>query len=369
MVSDDSVRAVTASSAWKWAALRRRLSVAGYVDFLASFHALSYRPTSWRTARNLAAPHVRILVDFLLLNEAVLIQELEGVLGASWHVLAESGVVLFENDGWVNIPDLILVFGHGLFLFVDPAVPDPTVYFGDDTLGLLTRLSPGGCDNTLDLCSGSGVQALFCALFSRKATAVEINPQARGILHLNVILNGLDDRVDVRGGSLFENLQPGERFDLVTANPPLVPFPDDLEYPFVGHGGHDGFAVTREIIRGLRTHLTADGRGQIIGLTFASAGRAEIINELGELASRERLDVIATFISSRAITPDTIKNLAGTAVSSQSLPAVESQLTALIQTKHATHLMTFCLSIRHGTGTIAFQNLTRINPTGLWHVV
>jgi hypothetical protein len=37
----------------------------------------------------------------------------------------------------------------------------------------------------------------------------------------------------------------------------------------LGHGGIDGFAVTRKIIQGLPEHLSETGRAQIIGLTLA----------------------------------------------------------------------------------------------------
>ncbi len=37
------------------------------------------------------------------------------------------------------------------------------------------------------------------------------------------------------------------RFDLICMNPPLLPIPSGLGYPFIGDGGPDGLAVTRRV--------------------------------------------------------------------------------------------------------------------------
>jgi len=351
--------------------LARQIVRSGYCSFLTSFNPVSYQPILWRATRNLAAPDIRLLLDFFALNEAVGTEQLDRLLGDAWYVLISSGVAVVEADGRAIIPGLILVVSHGLLLFVDRPNEDPTVYFGDDTLGLLTRLVPSGCESSLDLCSGSGVQALFSSLFTKRSVAVEINPETRGTLLTNIQLNGLHDRVDVRGGSLFEQLDDPERFDLITANPPLVPFPEQIAYPFVGHGGNDGLSVTRRIIGGLPNRLQQSGSAEIIGLCFGRSGRAAVIDELTDLSKHLELDTLFTILSARPLTEKDIKSLTATALptSAAKKEVVEMKVRDLVETSAATHLMAFCLSIRLGSGSLAIQNLTRINRGGLWHVI
>lgn len=38
-------------------------------------------------------------------------------------------------------------------------------------------------------------------------------------------------------------------------NPPLLPIPDEIPYPFVGDGGQSGLDITLHILKGGDTHL------------------------------------------------------------------------------------------------------------------
>jgi len=346
----------------RWIVLARHIARSGYCSFLASFNPVSYQPVLWRANRNLAAPDVRLLLDFFALNRPVGTEQLDRLLGDSWLVLISSGVAVVATDGRAIIPGVILVVSHGLLLFVDQPNQDPTVYFGDDTLGLLTRLVPVGCESSLDLCSGSGVQALFSSLFVKRSVAVEINPETRGTLSTNIQLNGLSDRIEVKGGSLFAQLEDSERFDFITANPPLVPFPDQIAYPFVGHGGNDGLSVTRRIIAGLPERLQPWGAAEIIGLCFGSLGRAVIADELTTLSKQLGLETLFTILSARVLSEKDISSLTATALPTSAVKkeVVEAKLRDLIEASAATHLMAFCLSIRIGSGSLAIQNLSRI---------
>lgn len=77
----------------------------------------------------------------------------------------------------------------------------------------------------LDLCTGSGIQAVTAARLGADATAVDVCRRALATVKLNARRNGT--RVRVRRGHLFDAV-PGERFDLVVSNPPYVPSRDAL---------------------------------------------------------------------------------------------------------------------------------------------
>jgi len=121
----------------------------------------------------------------------------------------------------------------------------------------------------LDLCAGSGCIGIATALTFRNAEVhlVEIDPVAAALARENVRLHGLEDRVSVHEGDLYEALPVQLTFDLIVSNPPYVDtrdmasLPDEYRHePRAGlAGGADGLDVVRRIIDGARARLTPDG--------------------------------------------------------------------------------------------------------------
>jgi ribosomal protein L3 glutamine methyltransferase len=121
----------------------------------------------------------------------------------------------------------------------------------------------------LDLCTGSGCIGIATALTFPDAEVhlVEIEPMAAELARENVRLHGLEDRVSVHQGDLYQALPVPLTFDLIVSNPPYVDtrdmssLPDEyLHEPRAGlAGGEDGLDVVRQIIDGARARLSADG--------------------------------------------------------------------------------------------------------------
>nr|WP_206664135.1 HemK2/MTQ2 family protein methyltransferase [Thermomonospora catenispora] len=110
-----------------------------------------------------------------------------------------------------------------MFMLRLPGVYRPQ---GDTALLLETlreaAIPPGA--RVLDLCTGTGAIAVAAALWgARHVTAVDVSRRAV----LTARANAVARRVPVRvlRGDLTEPVA-GERFDLITANPPYVPCPD-----------------------------------------------------------------------------------------------------------------------------------------------
>lgn len=82
---------------------------------------------------------------------------------------------------------------------------------------------------TLDLGTGSGMQALFASAHSRRVVAVDVLPRALDFARFNAALNGREN-IDFRLGDLFEPAA-GETFDLIVSNPPFVMGPPE-EQPY-----------------------------------------------------------------------------------------------------------------------------------------
>lgn len=72
---------------------------------------------------------------------------------------------------------------------------------------------------TLDIGTGSGIQALAAAEHSEIVVATDLNPRAAEFTRFNAWLNGIE-RVECVIGDAFEPVQ-GRTFDLIIANPPF----------------------------------------------------------------------------------------------------------------------------------------------------
>jgi release factor glutamine methyltransferase len=122
------------------------------------------------------------------------------------------------------------------------------------------REALGPDTRALDLCTGSGVVALAAAESGADVTAVDLSRLAVWTARANARRNRL--RLRACRGRLFEPVA-GERFDVITGNPPYVPAPSD-ELPSRGlerawAAGRDGRAVLDEICDLAPAHLRPGG--------------------------------------------------------------------------------------------------------------
>jgi release factor glutamine methyltransferase len=111
-----------------------------------------------------------------------------------------------------------------------------------------------------DVCTGSGALAITAALApARSVTAIDVSRRALWAARVNARLNGV--RVRTRRGALL-SATPGERFDLISANPPYLPSPEPL--PSRGRARHTeagprGRALLDELIAQAPRHLRPGG--------------------------------------------------------------------------------------------------------------
>lgn len=140
-------------------------------------------------------------------------------------------------------------------------------------------LRPGPVARILDLCTGSGCIGIACAHVFEAAEVdlADISSDALEVAQRNIERHRLDDRVRVRQGDLFENLQ-GERYDLIVSNPPYVDAQDLANMPaeyrhepsLALASGADGLEITRRILRAGADHLTDEG------LLVVEVGNSEV---------------------------------------------------------------------------------------------
>lgn len=216
-------------------------------------------------------------IDLFLLQGALAANELDRWLAASdREILSRSGLLVVDETGLARARASLFPAGDCL-IFSDHAWPelshpgytrvpyDQVMFVGQDSRHLARCTVRRPVRSALDLCTGSGIQALLSAAHSERVLAVDINPRAVRCTRFNAHALGVNNLQAV-AGDLFEPAG-GERFDLITANPPFVPSPlNTLEFR---DGGRSGEEIQMRIVKGLPHHL-------------APGGMAQVVTELGE---------------------------------------------------------------------------------------
>ena len=139
------------------------------------------------------------------------------------------------------------------------------------SLAQLTMRDPVG--RALDLGTGCGVQALHLAAHAGQVVATDVNTRALWMTRLNAALNEVEVEVDVRNGSFFEPMA-GERFDLISTNPPFVISPATGERLVYRDSGLPGDRVVEHIVRTGPDHLTDGGWLQVLANWAVVDGRS-----------------------------------------------------------------------------------------------
>jgi len=157
----------------------------------------------------------------------------------------------------------------GLEFEVDERVIVPRSPFAELILAQFRPwVDPSRVRRILDIGTGSGCIAIACAKAFPEATvdAVDISPHALEVARRNVLRHGLDARVTLLQGDVFEPVA-GRRYDLIVANPPYVSDEEMTTLPkeylhepdLALRAGHDGLDVVRRILAGMGEHLAPDG--------------------------------------------------------------------------------------------------------------
>jgi len=279
-----------------------RLAREGFVDAFVLYGPYNSRSSSWAQHLPLLPERLRLLFRLFLLGEPVDVDELVRIVPEPEVAALERLLVLHRDGGRIDAGPLAAIPLSGHLVFADRPCVDPVVYFGEDSAALAAHLSPPSRGECLDLCTGPGVQALLASSRARRVVAVEINPGSAAYAKLNAVMNDVEDKVDVRVGDLYGAV-PDESFDFISANPPLLPFPEQLPYPFVGHGGADGLSITRRIVEGLPRALRPEGLCQIIGTCSGDERGPACEAELERTARSLDLDITMTIPSAHPLEP------------------------------------------------------------------
>lgn len=168
-----------------------------------------------------------------------------------------------------------------LRLGLGPGVHRPDPYAPE--LIAAMRIPRGG--SFLDLGCGAGTYGLAAALLGAgRAVLTDVDPRALAVARANARRNGVEARVEVRQGSLFQPVR-GERFDAIFAALPQLPAPAPLDL-VARYGGRDGLDLKRPLAAGLRAHLAPGGRAWLLVTGWAGPRTVGRLLEAHGLAVR-----------------------------------------------------------------------------------
>ena len=169
------------------------------------------------------------------------------------------------------------IYMRGLPFYVDQRTIVPRSFIGelldshfggDEAEGGSLIDDPLSVVTVLDLCTGSGCLAILASRNFPNADidAVDISKDALAVAARNVRDYGLEDRLTLHQGDLFEPLKD-RRYDLIISNPPYVdalgmaslPRECRAEPKLAFDGGADGLDIVRRILDEAPRHLSTEG--------------------------------------------------------------------------------------------------------------
>ncbi|MEO1052064.1 MAG: carbamoyltransferase C-terminal domain-containing protein [Bacteroidota bacterium] len=176
--------------------------------------------------------------------------------------------VISEDEGlWQSsvdvycVSDLFITTDHRFLIKKDDRMNEsPVMYIGMDSKGLAHTAPRSKQNSVLDLCSGSGIQAIVASRYAEEVTGVDINPRAIRFARFNAQLNGVFN-ARFKLGNLYDAVA-SKKFDIVLANPPFVPSPEEsLRFR---DGGANGEKILKAIIKQAPKHLNPKGKLYIV---------------------------------------------------------------------------------------------------------
>lgn len=288
-----------------------------YYQLIEAFERLTGVPIVTNTSFNIQEPIVcspqDALNTFLRSNMTALvmgdyvIQRKEAPVPALSKVLAEAGTSMTNGNGhsrpkqtlffveqrefkpeeFVITKDIVVTEKKELLGLIQayrseanfcmPIVTDAFEYQGQDQviplqpeqIFFMDYLNEKDVKNArfLEIGLGSGVLSIFNLLQGAKSgVGLDINPRAKVFTGFNALMNGVENRLEIRDGDTESVFAPvaGEQFDLIISNPPFEPTPPGMDYYYNSAAGIYGLSFVEAFLKNIDTYLKPGGTFQMV---------------------------------------------------------------------------------------------------------
>ena len=227
-------------------------------------------------------PQVFSLFEIFFLNSEVKREEIS-------RFFSEEVINSFINNNILKESNGNYKFNIKLIPYKDMILSKGASWFGKDSVIFAEHLAKdlNGIvfDKTLDLCTGTGVQALVSKKYSNSVIASDIREQSIQNAMLNSKINNLAD-ITFLTSDLFRNISG--KYDLITANPPygiVSKNPDDKTY---------GLHTVFELIENLDNYLNNDGMAKIITESVVKNGKDMVLEKIKQVFSNKNYTIVLT---------------------------------------------------------------------------
>ena len=219
-----------------------------------------------------------------------------------------AGELLVRRGDYLHMSGLQLVSVQGLPLLLDRRLSFGgereihDVYVGPDSALLSYYVDPDVIPpgaRGLDLGTGTGVLGLYLARYCAHVTVTDIMAAPLWLAGMNRRLNRADDRVEVRRESYIDTLARGERYQVVSFNPPFLALPDEMDAPVYAKGiGADGLDYCRMLLELFDQVVAPGGVAYIVADLLGDADGPYFVADLERYAGLLGL-CIDVFIDAR----------------------------------------------------------------------
>ncbi|PIP61397.1 hypothetical protein COW99_04330 [Candidatus Roizmanbacteria bacterium CG22_combo_CG10-13_8_21_14_all_38_20] len=165
----------------------------------------------------------------------------------------------------------------GLQLVIYPNVFNPA--FTKVTRMLAENLNTENSSVVLDMFCGSGVLGLLVKQQASKVVGVDASSEAIACAHENATRNLATSKTDFRVGNLWQGVLKNEKFDLIIANPPLLPATPETILEMAVADSPD-MSLATQFIQGCHSRLNDSGR---VLMTFSNASKVSFVDPLGHI--------------------------------------------------------------------------------------
>lgn len=133
----------------------------------------------------------------------------------------------------------------------------------EDTFLLAENLRVHKNDSVLDMGTGCGILGVLAAEKAKAVVAVDINPCAVSCARMNAKLNGVERKISILRGDLFQPIKDGKRFDVILFNAPYLPSEPEEQKAWIERawaGGVGGRDLIDRFLLEVPKYLKVNGR-------------------------------------------------------------------------------------------------------------
>ncbi|MBC8551391.1 MAG: class I SAM-dependent methyltransferase [Candidatus Brocadiales bacterium] len=202
---------------------------------------------------------------------------------------SEEEINSFIDNNILKEPKGNCKFSIKLIPYKDMILNKGTSWLGKDSVifaeSITKDLNGKTVGKTLDLCTGTGIQAIVSKKYSKRVIASDIREQSIQNAMLNSKINNITD-ITFLTSDLLNNISG--KYDLITANPPygiVSKNPDDKTY-----GLHTVFAL----IENLDNFLNNGGMAKIITESVVKNGKDMVLEKIKQVFNNKDYTIVLT---------------------------------------------------------------------------